>query len=74
MIENKIKKGLGRGLSSLLGETDKKTQINKISINDLTRNKFQPRKYFNKENLEQLSQSIKEQGIIQPIVVDSSDL
>ena len=69
MIENKIKKGLGRGLSSLLGETDKKTQINKISINDLTRNKFQPRKYFNKENLEQLSQSIKEQGIIQPIVV-----
>ena len=69
MIENKIKKGLGRGLSSLLGETDKKTQINKLSINDLTRNKFQPRKHFNKENLEQLSQSIKEQGIIQPIVV-----
>jgi ParB family chromosome partitioning protein len=69
VIENKIKKGLGRGLSSLLGETDKKTQINKLSINDLTRNKFQPRKHFNKENLEQLSQSIKEQGIIQPIVV-----
>ena len=69
MIENKIKKGLGRGLSSLLGDTDKKTQINKLSINDLTRNKFQPRKHFNKESLEELSQSIKEQGIIQPIVV-----
>ena len=69
MIESRIKKGLGRGLSSLLGETEKKTQINKLSINDLTRNRFQPRKHFNKESLEELSQSIKEQGVIQPIVV-----
>ena len=69
MIENRIKKGLGRGLSSLLGDTSKKIDVNKVSIKDLTRNKFQPRKYFDKENLLELTNSIKEQGIIQPIVV-----
>ena len=69
MIENKIKKGLGRGLSSLLGDTEKKIETNKISISDLTRNKYQPRKNFNKESLDELTLSIKEQGIIQPIVV-----
>ena len=69
MIENRIKKGLGRGLSSLIGDASKKIETNKVSINNLTRNKFQPRKNFNKENLEELANSIKEQGVIQPIVV-----
>ena len=69
MIQNRLKKGLGRGLSSLLGDTSKKIETNKVLIKDLIRNKFQPRKHFNKESLEELSQSIKEQGIIQPIVV-----
>ena len=69
MIESRIKKGLGRGLSSLLGDSSKKIETNKVLIKDLVRNKFQPRKYFNKENLEELTNSIKEQGVIQPIVV-----
>ena len=69
MIENRLKKGLGRGLSSLLGDDSKKIETNKISITDLTRNKFQPRKHFGKDNLEELTNSIKEQGVIQPIVV-----
>ena len=69
MNENRLKKGLGRGLSSLLGDTSKKIQTNKVAINDLTRNKFQPRKNFNEENLLELTNSIKEQGVIQPIVV-----
>ena len=69
MVENRLKRGLGRGLSSLLGDTSKKVQTNKISINDVSRNKFQPRKNFNKENLEELTNSIREQGLIQPIVV-----
>ena len=69
MIDSKIKKGLGRGLSSLLGDVPKKIETNKISIKDIVRNKFQPRKNFNKDNLEELTNSIKEQGVIQPIVV-----
>ena len=69
MIENRLKKGLGRGLSSLLGDSVKKIETNKILIKDLTRNKFQPRKHFSKESLEELTNSIKEQGVIQPIVV-----
>ena len=68
MIEGTIKKGLGRGLSSLLGEA-KKTENTKLAINDLVRNKFQPRKHFNKESLEELSSSIRERGVIQPIIV-----
>ena len=68
-MENKLKKGLGRGLSSLLGDSIKKINTNKIPIKDIRRNKFQPRKYFNKESLEELTSSIKEQGVIQPIVV-----
>ncbi len=74
-MENRLKKGLGRGLSSLLGDAGKKVETNKVSINDIKRNKFQPRKTFSKESLEELTNSIKEQGIIQPIVVrpDKSD-
>ena len=72
MIQNRIKKGLGRGLSSLLGDASKEIATTKVSINDLIRNKFQPRKNFNKESLDELTNSIKEQGVIQPIVVRPS--
>ena len=68
-MENRLKKGLGRGLSSLLGDSSKKINTNKISIKDINRNKLQPRKYFDKSSLEELTNSIKEQGVIQPIVV-----
>ena len=68
-MNSRLKKGLGRGLSSLLGDTSKKIDVNKVSIKDLTRNRFQPRKHFDKENLLELTNSIKEQGVIQPIVV-----
>ena len=73
MDTNKIKKGLGRGLSSLIGETKTDTNINKLSISDLVRNKHQPRKVFDLENLDDLANSIKEHGIIQPIIVRKSD-
>ena len=69
MIDTRLKKGLGRGLSSLLGDTTKKIETNKISINEIVRNRFQPRKHFDKEGLNELSNSIKERGVIQPIVV-----
>ena len=69
MDTTKIKKGLGRGLSSLIGETKKETNINKVSISELQSNKFQPRKIFDKESLQDLTNSIKERGIIQPIIV-----
>tara|TARA_B110000037_G_scaffold163379_1_gene184546 strand:+ start:197 stop:1045 length:849 start_codon:yes stop_codon:yes gene_type:complete len=72
MDTNKIKKGLGRGLSSLIGETKTEININKISIGDLVSNKFQPRKIFDEENLLELTNSIKERGIIQPIIVRKS--
>ena len=68
----KIKKGLGRGLSSLIGETKVETNINKLSISDLVTNKYQPRKIFDQNNLDDLTNSIKEHGIIQPIVVRKS--
>ena len=70
---NKIKKGLGRGLSSLIGESKKDTSsTNKISVNSLVPSKFQPRKYFDEEKLNDLSNSIKERGILQPIIVRKS--
>ncbi len=65
----KLKKGLGRGLSSLIGDSGSSTKTNKISISSIVRNKFQPRRNFNKEQMEELTNSIKERGIIQPIVV-----
>ena len=72
MDTNKIKKGLGRGLSSLIGETKAEINTNKVSISDLVSNKFQPRKTFNEESLQDLTNSIKERGIIQPIIVRKS--
>ena len=72
MDTNKIKKGLGRGLSSLIGETKIEINNNNLSISDLVSNKFQPRKFFDEEELLELTNSIKERGIIQPIIVRKS--
>ncbi len=69
----KSKKGLGRGLSSLIGDSDVKSINNKISISSIVRNKNQPRKLFEKDSLEELTNSIKERGIIQPLIVRKSD-
>ena len=71
---NAAKKGLGRGLSALFGDIENKSSINKeqtnkVLIADIERNKFQPRTIFNEEKLEELSLSIKENGVIQPIAV-----
>ncbi len=68
----KTKRGLGRGLSSLIGDNEIRVPKNKISISSIIRNKFQPRKHFEKEALEELTNSIKERGIIQPIIVRKS--
>ena len=69
----KTKKGLGRGLSSLIGDSDIKTSNDKISISSIIPNKNQPRKIFEKDALEELTNSIKERGIIQPLIVRKSD-
>ena len=73
MDTNKIKKGLGRGLSSLIGETKVETQKNELLISDLIPNKYQPRKIFDEDNLNDLTNSIKERGILQPIIVRKSN-
>ena len=72
MDTTKIKKGLGRGLSSLIGETKSEININKLSVSDLLSNKFQPRKVFDNDSLQDLTNSIQERGIIQPIIVRKS--
>ena len=69
----KSKKGLGRGLSSLIGDSKTKSTISKVLISDLKRNKYQPRKNFSEHELEDLTNSIKERGIIQPIIVRNSE-
>ena len=69
----KNKKGLGRGLSSLIGDSDIKTSKDKVSISSIVPNKNQPRKIFEKEALEELTNSIKERGIIQPLIVRRSE-
>ena len=83
MVEEKNKKGLGRGLMSLFGdqEVNLKNEKNNnekkdsnspyllVSIGNLNRNKFQPRTYFDEKKIDELSQSIKKNGLIQPIVV-----
>ncbi len=74
MDSNKIKKGLGRGLSSLIGETKVEEKTNQLAVSDLVPNKYQPRKIFNEENLLDLTNSIKERGIIQPIIVRKSTI
>jgi ParB family chromosome partitioning protein len=69
---DKIKKGLGRGLSSLIGETKVEVKNNKLPVSDLIPNKYQPRKNFDEANLEDLTNSIKERGMIQPIIIRKS--
>ena len=69
---DKIKKGLGRGLSSLMGETKIESQKNQLSVSDILPNRYQPRKIFDERNLEELANSIKERGMIQPIIVRKS--
>ena len=68
----KSKKGLGRGLSSLIGDSEKIDNKKNVSISSLVRNKYQPRKKFDEESLKELTNSIKERGIIQPIIVRPS--
>ena len=70
---DKIKKGLGRGLSSLIGENKVEVQKNQLPVSDLIPNKYQPRKNFDEANLEDLTNSIKERGMIQPIIVRKSN-
>tara|TARA_B100001121_G_scaffold85983_1_gene76228 strand:- start:258 stop:1100 length:843 start_codon:yes stop_codon:yes gene_type:complete len=70
---DKIKRGLGRGLSSLIGETKAEPQKNRLPISDLVPNKYQPRKNFDEANLVDLTNSIKERGMIQPIIVRNSN-
>ena len=70
---NKIKKGLGRGLSSLIGEVKAEAQTNQLLVSELVPNKYQPRKIFDENNLEELTNSIKERGMIQPIIVRKSN-
>ncbi len=73
MNANNIKKGLGRGLSSLIGEIKAEIKTNKILISEIIPNKYQPRKKFEEENLDDLVNSIKERGVIQPIIVRKSN-
>ena len=70
---DKIKKGLGRGLSSLIGEAKVEQEKNQLQIIDLIPNKYQPRKIFDENNLKDLTNSIKERGMIQPIIVRKSN-
>tara|TARA_B100001063_G_scaffold241985_1_gene269859 strand:- start:3751 stop:4596 length:846 start_codon:yes stop_codon:yes gene_type:complete len=72
-MNSRIKKGLGRGLSSLIGETKVETKTNKLSLSEIVPNKYQPRKNFEEENLIDLTNSIKERGVIQPIIVRTSN-
>ena len=69
----KSKKGLGRGLSSLIGDSEVAENKTLISISSIIRNKYQPRKKFEKESLEELTNSIRERGVIQPIIVRKSE-
>ena len=71
---DKIKRGLGRGLSSLIGENKVEDIKNQLPISDLSPNKYQPRKIFDETNLEDLTNSIKERGVIQPIIVRKSEI
>ena len=73
MDSNKIKKGLGRGLSSLIGETKIESQKNQLSISEMIPNKYQPRKIFDENSLNDLTKSIEQRGILQPIIVRKSN-
>ena len=70
---DKVKKGLGRGLSSLIGEIKVESKKNELSVSDIVPNKYQPRKNFDEDSLEDLTNSIKQRGILQPIIVRQSN-
>ena len=72
-MNSKIKKGLGRGLSSLIGETKTEDKTNQLALSEITPNKYQPRQNFDEEDLEDLTNSIREHGVIQPIIVRKSN-
>ena len=72
-MNSRIKKGLGRGLSSLIGETKIENKTNKLNLSEIIPNKNQPRKNFDEDNLKDLCNSIKERGVIQPIIVRRSN-
>ena len=72
-MNSQVKKGLGRGLSSLIGESKIQVKTNKLPLSNIVPNKFQPRKTFEEENLQDLTNSIKERGVIQPIIVRKSN-
>ena len=72
-MNSKIKKGLGRGLSSLIGESKVENSNSKLSLSEIVPNRYQPRKNFDKNNLDDLANSIKERGVIQPIIVRRAD-
>ena len=71
-MNSKIKKGLGRGLSSLIGETEIEDKTSKLLLSEIIPNKYQPRKNFDENELEDLTESIRERGVIQPIIVRRS--
>ena len=71
---NRIRKGLGRGLSSLIGENKVETNNSKLPLSEIIPNRYQPRKNFDEESLNELSNSIKERGVIQPIIVRKSKI
>ena len=75
-MKSKKNKGLGKGLSALFGDQKKRenqgkneNNTQKALIGELARNKYQPRSIFDEEKLSELSESIKKNGIIQPIAV-----
>ena len=66
---NSIKKGLGRGLSSLIGESKVVSSTNKLSLSDIVPNPYQPRKTIDPESIKELAASIESEGLLQPVVV-----
>ena len=70
---NKIKKGLGRGLSSLIGETKVEKSSDKLPISNLSPNRYQPRKVFDEESLNDLTNSIKERELFSPLLLKKSN-
>ena len=72
-MSSRIKKGLGRGLSSLIGETKIENKTNKLLLSEIVPNRYQPRKNFDEDELADLTASIEERGVIQPIIVRKSN-
>jgi len=77
MTDEKKKKGLGRGLISLFGDQPEEVALKStvdnpylvLSVSDLVPNQFQPRNYFDEKKIDELTQSVKKNGLIQPIAV-----